>query len=58
MRQTISVATRRRETLVDITDQVEQVVSASGVREGIVSVYAQGAMAAVRTPYRLHCYKR
>lgn len=47
MRQIITVTTRKRETLVDITEQVKQVVSASGVRDGIVSVYVQGATAAV-----------
>lgn len=47
MRKIITVTTRERETLVDITDQVKQVVSASGVRDGIVSVYVQGATAAL-----------
>lgn len=47
MRDTIRVATRQRETLVDITEQVKQVVFASGIQNGIVSVYAQGATAAV-----------
>jgi len=47
VRDIITIATHRRETLVDITEQVKQVVSASGVRDGIVTVYAQGATAAV-----------
>ena len=47
MQDTISVATGQRETLVDITDGVKQAVSASGVRDGIVTVYAQGATAAI-----------
>jgi len=47
VREIITVATRQREILVDITEQVKQVVSGSGVRNGIVSVYAQGATAAV-----------
>lgn len=47
MREIITVATRQREILVDITEKVKQVVSGSGVRNGIVSVYAQGATAAV-----------
>ena len=47
MREIITVATRQRETLVDITGQVKQVVSASGVRDGIATVYVQGATAAL-----------
>ena len=47
MRETISVATDRREVLVDITRQVQQVVDASGIQDGLVSVYVQGATAAV-----------
>jgi secondary thiamine-phosphate synthase enzyme len=47
MRDTISIATHQRETLVDITEQVKEVVCTSGVRDGLVSVYAQGATAAV-----------
>ena len=47
MRELITVATHQRETLVDITEPVRQVVAASGVRDGIVTVYVQGATAAV-----------
>ena len=47
MRQVISVATDKRETLVDITGQVKAAVSASGVADGVVSVYVQGATAAI-----------
>ncbi|MEJ2762287.1 MAG: secondary thiamine-phosphate synthase enzyme YjbQ [Gammaproteobacteria bacterium] len=47
MRDVITVATQQRETLVDITAQVRRIVGASGVRDGIVTVYAQGATAAV-----------
>lgn len=47
MRDVITVATGKRETLVDITDHVKRVVDASGVNNGIVSVYAQGATAAI-----------
>jgi secondary thiamine-phosphate synthase enzyme len=47
MRDIIHLATHARETLVDITEQVRAVVGASGVRNGLVSVYAQGATAAV-----------
>jgi len=47
MRDLITLATAERETLVDITERVKRIVAASGVRDGIVSVYAQGATAAV-----------
>jgi secondary thiamine-phosphate synthase enzyme len=47
MRETVSFATDRRETLVDITDLVQGVVDRSGVRDGLVAVYAQGATAAI-----------
>jgi len=47
MREIICLQTAARETLVDITGQVRRVVSASGVRNGLVSVYAQGATAAI-----------
>lgn len=47
MREVITVSTPAREALVDITAQVKHVVRASGVREGLVSVYVQGATAAV-----------
>lgn len=47
MRETIQLATHSRETLVDITDQVNDIVARSGIREGLVNVYAQGATAAV-----------
>lgn len=47
MREIITIATWQRETLVDITDQVKHIVAISGVTNGIVSVYAQGATAAI-----------
>jgi len=47
VRDTINIATHQRETLVDITDQVRSIVDASGVTDGILSVYAQGATAAI-----------
>jgi secondary thiamine-phosphate synthase enzyme len=47
MQQTIHLQTHSRETLVDITRQVAQLVAQSGVRQGVVSIYAQGATAAV-----------
>jgi len=47
MRQTIRLKTDLREQLVDITDPVAANVTESGVSEGMVSVYAQGATAAI-----------
>jgi secondary thiamine-phosphate synthase enzyme len=47
MHHTIRLQTGQREILVDITPQVKAVVQRSGVRNGIVNVYAQGATAAI-----------
>ena len=47
MREIITLATDRRETLVDITEQVREAAKQSGVRDGVVCVYAQGATAAI-----------
>ena len=47
MRASITISTNKREELVDITVQVNAVVQRSGVSNGLVSVYAQGATAAV-----------
>lgn len=47
MQHTITVTTGSREELVDITPQVKEMVSASGVRNGLVSIYVQGATAAI-----------
>ena len=47
MQEIIKLATDTREMLVDITGQVTTIVQASGVRDGLVNVYAQGATAAI-----------
>ena len=47
MRQTITISTPQREILVDITEHVRTVVRESGIKDGIVQVYAQGATAAI-----------
>ncbi len=47
MRDLIHLKTHRREVLVDITDEVRRVVTQSGIRNGLVNVYAQGATAAI-----------
>ncbi len=47
MQHRISINTNAREELVDITSQVRALVASSGVRTGLVSVYVQGATAAI-----------
>jgi secondary thiamine-phosphate synthase enzyme len=47
MHEVITLATDRREQLVDITERVRETVARSGVRNGLVNVYAQGATAAI-----------
>ena len=47
MRKTITLQTRQREQLIDITPEVREIVQASGVQEGIAHIYAQGATAAI-----------
>jgi secondary thiamine-phosphate synthase enzyme len=47
MREIIELKTPVRETLVDITASVAGVVNRSGIRNGIIHVYAQGATAAI-----------
>jgi secondary thiamine-phosphate synthase enzyme len=47
MQHRISINTNAREELVDITPQVKALVASSGVRNGLVSVYVQGATAAI-----------
>lgn len=47
MREIISIPTKQREELVDITSEVSQIVSRSGVQDGLVALYAQGATAAI-----------
>lgn len=47
MRETITLETTQREILIDITNQVKAVVERSGVTNGLVNVYAQGATGAI-----------
>ena len=47
MRESITVSTHSREELVDITKQVQQVVDRSVIRDGMLSVYVQGATAGI-----------
>jgi secondary thiamine-phosphate synthase enzyme len=47
MQRTIQISTTSRNGLYDITRQVEAIVKESGIKEGLVNVYAQGATAAI-----------
>jgi secondary thiamine-phosphate synthase enzyme len=47
MRGVIELRTQSREELVDITAQVVELVRDSGIRDGLCSVYAEGATAAI-----------
>ena len=47
MREIIHLSSNKREVLVDITNQVKAIVQKSGIQNGLVSVYAQGATAAI-----------
>ncbi len=47
MQRIIQIATQAHNELYDITRQVELIVSESGIKTGMVNVYAQGATAAI-----------
>jgi thiamine phosphate synthase YjbQ (UPF0047 family) len=47
MQRTIQISTSANNGLYDIMRQIEAIVSESGVKSGMVNVYAQGATAAV-----------
>ena len=47
MQKIIDIATHSREGLYDITSRVKSIIEGSGVSEGIVNVYVQGATAAI-----------
>ncbi|MBL7113871.1 MAG: YjbQ family protein [Bacteroidales bacterium] len=47
MQDIIQISTDRQNGLYDITHQVKKIVSGSGVDQGMVSVYVQGATAAI-----------
>ena len=47
MQKIIDVKTYKRCELVDITSRIKTVVSESGITEGIVNVYVQGATAGI-----------
>jgi thiamine phosphate synthase YjbQ (UPF0047 family) len=47
MQRTIQISTPAHNGLYDITQQVEAVVSESGIKIGLVNVYVQGATAGI-----------
>jgi secondary thiamine-phosphate synthase enzyme len=47
MQEVIQISTNRQNGLYDITREVENVVSISGIQKGIVNVYVQGATAGI-----------
>lgn len=47
MQKIITLSTHTRNGLYDITEQVRKIVKESGVKNGIVSVYARGSTCAV-----------
>ena len=47
MQDIIQISTHRHNGLYDITGQVKDSVRKSGISNGMVSVYAQGATAAI-----------
>lgn len=47
MRKVVELATQHREQLIDITAQVTSVLEDSGIQQGLVAIYAQGATAGI-----------
>lgn len=47
MHETITLQSQQREELIDITEAVRAILQRSGMRNGIVNLYAQGATAAM-----------
>jgi thiamine phosphate synthase YjbQ (UPF0047 family) len=47
LQQTITISTPSHNGLYDITRQVEAIVAESGVQNGLVNVYVQGATAGI-----------
>ena len=47
MQEIIQISTDKHNGLYDITNRVKEVVSRSKIKSGIVTIYAQGATAAI-----------
>ena len=53
MQRIIQISTGSHNGLFDITNEVEAIVSESGIRSGMVNVYAQGATAAIMVLFHM-----
>ena len=53
MQQTIQISTPSHNGLFDITRDVEVIVLESGIKSGMVNVYAQGATAAIMIEFNM-----
>ena len=53
MQKTIQISTPAHNGLYDITRQVEKIVTESGIRSGMVNVYAKGATAGIMIQFKL-----
>lgn len=47
MQTTITLSTQKHEQLVDITSQIESIVTNAKVKTGMINVYVQGATAGI-----------
>jgi secondary thiamine-phosphate synthase enzyme len=47
MAERFELTTLRREELIDITEHIQSIVKLSGIADGLVNVYAQGATAGI-----------
>jgi secondary thiamine-phosphate synthase enzyme len=47
MQKTITLRTQKHEQLIDITREIETIVSRSNIQTGIINVYVQGATAGI-----------
>ncbi len=47
MAERFEITTLRREELIDITEHIQSIVKLSGIADGLVNVYAQGATAGI-----------
>jgi thiamine phosphate synthase YjbQ (UPF0047 family) len=53
MQRNIQISTPAHNGLYDITQQVEAIVSESGLKTGMVNVYAQGATSAIMIEFHM-----
>jgi len=53
MQRTVQISTPSHNGLFDISRQVEAIVAESGIKTGMVNVYAQGATAAIMLEFHM-----